>query len=276
MNKNRILSLANKISKKSSLQNSTSTVAYKLFKNDDLYKKVMSTLDPTELIYVCMLVPVPEDERERTLETIMSRLFIFTYYTVDDDNLTEDCPDCSGDGEIDCGECNGAGSLDCNTCDGNGDVDCDTCDGTGEDEEGDECGYCDGSGRENCGDCRGSGNDDCSWCGGSGRETCSYCEGRGDVDKEDYYGITQYFVASWDDKLLNKLELLDVDDVMDDSLTDDITYNKKSLIYDTNGDEIFSLDTLNVDDEHFFGFSTNPEFRKDSGHIVDTELNYKD
>ena len=276
MNKNRILSLSNKLSKKSSLKNSTPTDVYSLFKNDELYKKFIHNMNPTELLYVCFLVPVPEDKREIVLNTIMFKLFIFTYYSVNNDDVTEDCPDCSGDGEVDCDECNGSGNIDCNTCDGNGEDDCDNCDGTGEDEEGDECGYCDGSGRENCGDCKGSGNDDCSWCGGSGRETCSNCEGRGDVDKEDYYGITQYFIASWDDKILSQIEMIDVDDVMSDDLISYITDNKKCLVYDTSSSEIESLDTLNVDDSHFFGYSTNAEFRKDSGHIVDTELNYKD
>lgn len=276
MNKNRIISVTNKISKKTSLQNSTPTKVYQFFKNDELYKKILDTLNPTELLYICFLVPVPEDKRESVLNTIMYRLFIFTYYSVNNDDVTEDCDQCGGSGQVDCDECNGRGSIDCNTCDGNGDIDCDTCDGTGEDEEGDECSSCHGSGRENCGDCVGSGKDDCLWCGGSGLETCSNCEGRGDVDKEDYYGITQYFIASWDDKILNQIEMIDVDDVMGDGLINYITENKKCLVYDTSSSEIESLDTLNVDDSHFFGYSTNAEFRKDSGHIVDTELNYKD
>lgn len=276
MNKNRILSLANKISKKASLQNSTPTKVYQFFKNDELYKKVMSTLDPTELLYVCFLAPVPEDKRESILNTIMSKLFIFTYYTVDSDEISEYCDQCGGSGEVDCGECRGSGNIDCNTCGGDGEVDCSNCDATGEDEEGDDCSSCYGSLQETCHDCGGSGKEDCSWCGGNGTETCSYCEGRGYVDKEDYYGITQYFIASWDNKILSQIEMIDVDDVMSDDLISYITDNKKCLVYDTNGDEIESLDTLNVNDEHFFGYSTNPEFRKDSGHIVDTELNYKD
>jgi len=276
MNKNRILSLANKISKKSTLQNSTPTNAYGLFKNDDLYKKVMNTLDPKELICVCMLVPVPQDKRETILNEIISKLFIFTYYTIDDDDVQESCDSCGGSGNVNCDECNGGGSDDCGNCDGSGDVDCDYCEGSGNDEEGDECSSCDGSGRESCNTCGGSGEVECTWCGGSGEETCSNCEGQGDVNKEDYYGITQYFIVSWDEKILNQLEILDVDDVMGDSLINYITNNKKTLIYDTNGDEIFSDETLHVDNEHFYGYSTNPEFRKDSGHIVDTELNYKD
>lgn len=276
MNKNRILSLANKISKKTSLKNSTPSVVYSLFRKDELYKKFITLMDPIELIYICMLVPVPQDKRETILNEIISKLFIFTYYTIDDDDVQESCDTCGGGGNVNCGECDGRGHTDCNQCDGNGDIDCDNCDGTGEDEEGDTCSSCDGSGRETCGDCGGSGEDECSWCGGSGEETCSDCEGQGDVDKEDYYGITQYFITSWDDTILNRLEILDVDDVMDESLTNDINYNQKCLVYDTNGTEIFSDDTLNVDDEHFYGYSTNPEFRKDSGHIVDTELNYKD
>lgn len=276
MSKNRIIKLSSILSKKSAFKKDNSpTSVFGLFKYDELYQDYISNINPKDLIILCLLTPVEDFQKEKAFDVISSKLFVFTYYTVDSDDVTEDCDDCGGSGENNCDECNGNGSEDCNTCDGNGDVDCDYCDGTGEDEEGDECGNCNGSGRENCNDCGGSGSNDCSWCGGSGQETCGTCNGAGDTTKEDYYEITQYFIASWDDKILNQIEMLDIDDVMGDDLISYISGNKKCLVYDTNHEDIESFETLNVNGDYFYGYSTNSEFRQDSGHIVDKDLEYK-
>ena len=76
-----------------------------------------------------------------------------------------ECPECSGDGNIECGECYGNGENDCEDCYGNGQYDCDACDGSGDIE----CEKCGGDGtvwnkkREDV---------ECPKCKGDGRLPC--------------------------------------------------------------------------------------------------------
>ena len=67
--------------------------------------------------------------------------------------------------------------------------------------------------------------------------------------------------------------MLDDDDEISNSLINQITRNKKSVVFHLNSEDIYSDDTLNVDSEYFYGYSVNPEFANYSnGRIVDTEL----
>jgi hypothetical protein len=279
MSKNRILKLANIISKKSIFQKDNNpTEVFSLFSHQEAYKDYITNINSKDLIILCLLIPIEESKRDKAYDVISSKLFTFSYYTVDSDDVEEDCGECGGSGDVTCSECGGSGNEECSNCYGDGDVDCDSCDGTGEDEEGDKCGYCDGSGRETCPDCGGEGKFDCNYCDGSGNETCDNCNGSGQVQQDDYYSITQYFIASWDDKILNEIEMLDEDDVISSSFVSYITRNKKSVVFYVNGSDIHSDESLDVDSEHFYEYNVNPVFRVINGYsgkINDVELNEK-
>ena len=54
--------------------------------------------------------------------------------------LTQDCPECDGEGRIECENCEGSGDCYCSKC-----------------EAEHECGWCDGVGTYKCENCKGSG-----------------------------------------------------------------------------------------------------------------------
>lgn len=80
-----------------------------------------------------------------------------------DNNNSDECNLCSGDGEVSCGICNGSGNEICPPCDGGGDVVCKACNGDGETP----CTKCN-HGRMPCTDCGSNGSNECKDCKGDG------------------------------------------------------------------------------------------------------------
>ena len=86
-------------------------------------------------------------------------IFLVTSIDIEDKSpITENCPNCGGDGKFQCEECGGDGTTTC-----------DECDGSGVDKEREyDCDNCDGQGVTTCYSCDGDEYLDCSECGGSG------------------------------------------------------------------------------------------------------------
>ena len=116
-------------------------------------------------------------------------------YSVEEYEITIECPDCDGDGY---------NIYTCNTCDGEGSVTrtgtsyhnepatCTSCWGTGTVRRGSNvCEYCSGYGSNTCITCEGSGlvylwgeYNTCPGCKGTGRQKCYLCGGTGDWNNE--------------------------------------------------------------------------------------------
>ena len=210
MDKNKLISLANRLGKTILKKYSGKMLpgdAYNQLRKDEQYSFLFRQPNG-HIVIICFLVSIPESQRETQFDNIMSSLFTFTYYTIESDEVDEECSDCYGNG-----------TVDCSNCDGNGKVDCDECDGDGEDSDGDTCDRCDGEG-----------DFECDYCGGSGQETCDRCEGQGYINIDDTYEIEQYYCASYDPKIFEICEMYEEDDVVTSGDINTIENRKKTRI----------------------------------------------
>jgi len=133
-------------------------------------------------------------------DNIINNLFFASVLETENENYTDSCDECNGNGyencydcdstgEIACRNCEESGKEECGSCDGTGNVECDDCDGSGSDEEGEPCISCDGTGELNCDNCNGKGKVTCEECGGDGRESCNSCNGDGTVSCDECDGV---------------------------------------------------------------------------------------
>lgn len=159
--------------------------------------------------------------------------FSLSYITCTDEtkedyrDVTENCSDCSGQGEVECSTCDGEGSLECGYCDGSG-VETET-DDEGEEQE------------IECSDCRGAGNETCNDCDGSGKETCGYCDGSGEwYDREHYYIMEeiQYTVLN-----IGDFKMPGNDDIIDFfQINKDKIYMILNKFYGDTHEEVYEAD----------------------------------
>lgn len=95
------------------------------------------------------------------------------------DGTTDVCTECNGNGydnddSDECRLCDGDGKITCNTCHGSTDIFCQDCNG---------------SGNTICDKCSGDGSYDCPKCSGNGRIICSNCEGDGEIKCKNCNGV---------------------------------------------------------------------------------------
>lgn len=256
MNKDRLISIANKLSngslKKYSGKMKPGDVYTELRKMEQ-YAPLFSKPNG-DVVYISFLVSIPESQRESQFDNI-SNLFTFTYYVIESDEVDEECGNCYGSGEVDCSNCDGSGKLDC-----------DECGGDGEDSDGDTCNNCDGEG-----------NFECDYCGSSGQERCDRCDGGGYIGLDDTYEIEQYYCASYDPKIFEICEMYEEDEVVVSGDIDTIQNRKKTMVLytDTRNIESHYYD-LHRYDIHFYGYVRTPEFYGTGNYISDTYINDKD
>jgi hypothetical protein len=256
MNKDRLISIANKLSngslKKYSGKMKPGDV-YNELRQMEQYAPLFSKPNG-DVVYICFLVSIPESQRELQFNNIVSNLFTFTYYVIESDEVDEECGDCYGSGKVDCSE-----------CDGSGRVDCEDCDGDGEDSDGDTCDYCDGDGYVYCDN-----------CGGEGTESCDRCDGQGYINLDDTYEIEQYYCASYDPKIFEICEMYGEDEVVALGDIDTIQNRKKTIVLYTDTRNIESDNILHRYDIHFYEYVRTPEFYGNGNYISDTYINDKD
>lgn len=190
-------------------------------------ESVYELLDAKNFVLFCFFTHrivnnLPTDDVFKNYENIIA----YSYFKVTEINPDVECDSCGGYGSNTCDWCDGTGYNECTECEGYGDVSCDSCDGdgyetcgvcygAGTDEEdntctncyGDsqiECGDCDGRGKVTCDDCDGDGKYVCSHCD-QGEEICGECEGAGNVETEDKYSASQYYVLSFDNRIISEV-----------------------------------------------------------------------
>ncbi len=106
----------------------------------------------------------------------------------------EECPNCSGQGNVACSYCQGTGRIHCGDCSGRG-----------YDQDGRACLRCERSGIVNCNE-----EEQCRVCHGYGNvfiETCTVCDGDGLIENEDgtttkcgvdlLSGLTELFASAY-------------------------------------------------------------------------------
>jgi hypothetical protein len=256
MEKSKLIAIANKLSnvflKKYSGKMKPSDV-YQSLRENEMYKPLFSKANG-DILIISFLVSIPKIHRESQFENIVSNLFTFTYYEIENDEVEGACDSCGGDGFVDC-----------NTCDGNGKVDCEVCDGSGEDEEG-----------NSCNECQGGGNVECDDCGGDGTVNCDECDGSGDTRLYDTYEIEQHYCASYDLKILSVCEMYDDEDVITGGDIQSIENRNRTILLTSETRNVESNSLLYNGDVHFYGISRVPEFYGNGNYISDTYLDDKD
>ena len=256
MDKNKLISLTNRLGRTILKKYSGKMKpgdAYNELRKDEQYSFLFSKANG-DVVIICFLVSIPESQRESQFDKIVSNLFTFTYYTIENDEVEDECGDCYGNGTVDCGQ-----------CDGNGREDCGDCGGDGEDSDGDTC--------DNCG---GEGDFECEYCGGGGTETCGRCDGYGYEKLDDTYEIEQFYLASYDPKIFEVCEMYEEDDVITSGDINTIENRKMTIVLYTDSKNIVENSELYRDDIHFYGYNRTPEFYGSGSNISDTYLNDKD
>jgi hypothetical protein len=256
MDKNKLISLSNRLGRTILKKYSGKMKpgdAYNELRKEEQYSFLFRQPNG-HIVIICFLVSIPESQRETQFDNIVSNLFTFTYYTIESDEVDEECGDCYGNGNVDC-----------RNCEGNGEVDCNECGGDGEDSDGDTCDYCDGEGRE-----------DCPECGGGGQETCDRCDGQGYIKLDDTYEIEQYYCASYDSNVLEVCEMYDEDEIVVSGDINTIENRKKTIVLYTDTRNIEENSELYRDDIHFYEYNRDPEFYGNGNYISDTHINDKD
>jgi hypothetical protein len=257
MDKNKLISLANRLGRTILKKYSGKMKpgdAYNELRKEEQYSFLFRQPNG-HIVIICFLVSIPESQRETQFDNIVSNLFTFTYYTIESDEVDEEC-----------GDCYGSGQVDCHNCDGNGYVDCPECGGDGEDSDGDTCDYCDGEGTE-----------DCPECGSGGQESCDRCDGQGYIKLDDTYEIEQYYCVSYDSNILEVCEMYGEDEIVTSGDINTIENREKTIVLYTdtrNIEERYS--ELYRNDIHFYEYNRTPEFYGNGNYISDTHINDKD
>lgn len=184
---------------------------YNEFKSHLFFKQMYDRMTSDEIVLFCFLcseisLGLKPEEIGKKIEDITKNLYSFSIIEVTNIEPTETCGNCDGEGEISCDNCNGSGELDCDGCGGSGEV---------EDDEGNNitCSNCGGDGTLTCDECH------------RGRIECDSCYGSGEIEKSGYMSISVEEFISYDSEILNRLELLnEFDEVDNDTL---------NLFYDT-------------------------------------------
>lgn len=252
MEKEKLLKLIKRLSGNSELKGKTPTeVGDILSHRDSLYFESLNRLNGEDTVLLYFLIPlyVMDKDISKMYDYIKSNLY--TYSTVE---ITQDYV------YVTCGSCGGDGEYDCNECGGSGEVDCDECNGDGEDSDGETCNNCQGGGKLECEECYGRGTDECYDCSGNGEIE----------DNSEMQGTQSYFL-SYNQKIYEKLELLDDDDIIDyDSELSSYDLNKdiKTLRY-RNEDVKIDDSELNADtgDVVFLGVSKDLDFYGSGANI---------
>lgn len=235
MTKEKLLSVVKRVFRPS-FDNLAPQACYLKFVSEFPFTELAKAMNADDRVMFSFLLPhgnKPEVMSE-LYDVIKSSIFGFTVMEIDEEEPSEDCSDCNGDGREYCYNCGGSGEADCYNCDGEG-----------EDEEGNSCDNCEGRGKVDCDECNGSGN-----------ESCSTCDGDGYVVEYGTYAITQYFTASYDRELFQILELKEENDHIKIKLqtSKTITLLKKETILDDNND-------YDERELYFIELTDSPDFR---------------
>lgn len=99
---------------------------------------------------------------------------------------TDNCPTCTGSGQITCTQCRGQKRTMCLYCKGQSQEQCPNCYGKGEDpvNPGKPCLICNGTRLAPCRYCHGTGWMPCQACQGKGGTQCTICKGIGKITEE--------------------------------------------------------------------------------------------
>lgn len=252
MEKEKLLSLVKRLSRNSDLKGKTPTEVSDILSHvDSLYLESLNRLNGKDTVLLYFLIPL------HLMDKDISKMYDYISYNLYEYSTVEITQDYV---YVTCGSCGGDGEYDCNECGGSGEVDCDECNGDGEDSDGETCNNCQGGGKLECEECYGRGTDECYDCSGNGEIE----------DNSEMQGTQSYFL-SYNQKIYEKLELLDDDDIIDyDSELSSYDLNKdiKTLRY-RNEDVKIDKSELNVDtgDVVFLGVSKDLDFYGSGANI---------
>lgn len=252
MEKEKLLSLVKRLSRSSGLKGKTPTeVSDILSHGDSLYLESLNRLNGKDAVLLYFLIPLHLMGKDisKMYDYISSNLYEYSTVEITQDYVDETCSDCGGNGDYECSTCGGSGNVDCNECDGDG-----------EDSEGDTCETCQGGGHLECDECSGRGTEDCYNCGGTG-----------EVEDDSRMEGSQSYYLSYNQKIYEKLELLNDDEIIGyDSDLSAYDFNKdlKTLRYSSEDVKIDDSDlSASSGDLVFLGVTKDLKFYGGGGSI---------
>ena len=227
---------------------------YTLSTKEKFIKTFFNHLSGNDLVYFCFMSSAislgmkPQELYEFYLN-LQNNIFTFAIVEVTNDESTETCYDCGGDGEVYCGNCEGTALVNCPSCDGEGEIDDIPCD------------ECDGEGSIRC--------DECS----SGYVNCDTCYGTGETTKDGYVDITVSEFISYDSEIFNILEIKDDEVEITDDFVNKIYKSELTFMSETYATNTNSLESEAKSGMYYFSsMETTPSFRRGSDGTIKTNL----